>query len=156
MVLFTAVFAFVSCNKDDDSDPAPVTPMPSGEYYVKAKVNGSDYSNSAYFDPSSTTNSNVLNIQSSNDGGASIQIQIQNFHGADTYNVGGDLTRGYVNYMTVFPFKSYTSVRGTGTVVIEEATDAYVKGTFTAVAPENEESPSSEVTITEGTFKVKR
>lgn len=156
MILFSAVFAFVSCNKDDDNNNVATPPPAAGDYFLTAKVNGSNYANSAYFAPTSTTNSNVLQIQSSNDGGGSIQIQIQNFDDVGTYNVGGNLSNGYVNYMTTFPFKSYTSVRGTGSVEVTEVSETFIKGTFTAVAPENEESPSSEVVITEGSFKVKR
>lgn len=153
--LLTAVFAFASCNKDDDNDAAPVIPPAAGDYFMNAKVNGSDYSNSAYFAPSATINAGVLQVQSSNDGGNSIQLQVQNYVGVGAYNTGGNLTNGYVNYMTIMPFKTYTSVRGTGSVEITEVTETYIKGTFTAVAPENQESPSSEVAITEGTFKAK-
>lgn len=155
-ILFAAVFAFASCNKDDDDAVVPVVPTPTGDYFLKAKVNGADYANSAYFAPSCTINANTLQIQSSNDAGNSIQIQVQDFANEGTYNVGGDITRGYVNYMKIMPFKTYTSIRGTGSVEITEVTETYIKGNFTAVAPENEESPSAEVTITEGTFKVKR
>ena len=153
-IFFAAVFAFASCNKDDDN---PVQEVTGGsDYYVNAKVDGNNYSNSSFFAPMATVAANTLIIQSSTDSGKSIQIQIQNFNGAGTYNVGGDITRGYVNYMTLSPITTYTSVRGSGTVTVEESTDAFVKGTFTAVAPENEESPSSQVTITEGSFRAKR
>lgn len=154
MILFAAVFAFVSCNKDDDNPIAAITG--GSDYYVNAKVDGNNYSNSSFFAPMATVAANTLIIQSSTDGGSSIQIQIQNFNGAGTYNVGGDITRGYVNYMTISPVMTYTSVRGTGSVIVEESTDGFVKGTFSAVAPENEETPSTQVTITEGSFKAKR
>lgn len=155
MILFAAVVTLVSCNKDDDNNAW--VPSGSGDYYMKGKVDGNDYNNSAYFAPTSTLNSGTLMIQSSTDGGNSMQIQIPNFDGEGTYNSGGNvLANGYINYMTLTPFKTYTSVRGSGTVEVTEVTETYIKGTFSAVAPENEEGATTSVTITEGDFKVKR
>lgn len=155
MILFATVFAFVSCNKDDDNNAW--VPASSGDYYMKSKVDGSDYNNSAFFAPTATLNAGVLMIQSSTDGGNSIQIQIPNFDGEDIY-ISGDnnLANGYINYMTLSPLRTYTSVRGSGTVEVTEVTETYIKGTFSAVAPENQETPTASVTITEGEFKVKR
>jgi hypothetical protein len=154
MILFAAVFAFASCNKDDDN---PYYAPASGDYYMKSKVDGNDYSNSAYFAPTATLNGGTLTIQSSTDGGNSLQIQIPDFDGEGIYNSGGNvLANGYINYMTLTPFKTYTSVRGSGTVEVTEMTETYIKGTFSAVAPENEDGATASVTITEGDFKVKR
>lgn len=154
-MLLAAVFAFASCDKDDDNNN---TVMPvAGDFFLKAKVNGADYNNSAYFAPSATINNGVLNIQSSGDTGNSVQIQVQNYDEEGTYTSGNnDLSRGYINYMTLTPFKTYTSVRGTGTVTITEVTDTSISGTFSATAPENSETSTASVTITEGQFKVKR
>ncbi len=154
-ILLTAVFGLVltSCNKDDDD---PVTfPTGSGDYFLNAKINDANYANSAYFAPTAAVTNGVLAIQSSNDGGNSIQIRVENYTGVGTYNVGGDVTAGYVNYTTLTPFKAYTSVRGTGTVEITEVTGTDIKGTFSAFSPENEEQPAAAVTITDGDFKVK-
>jgi len=154
MILIAAVFAFVSCGGDDDNTYYPAA---TGDYYMKSKVDGNDYNNSAYFAPTASLNAGTLMIQSSTDGGNSIQIQIPNFDGVGTYNSGGNiLANGYINYMTLTPFKTYTSVRGSGTVEITEMTETFIKGTFSAVAPENEEDATASVTITEGDFKVKR
>lgn len=156
MIMVAAVLAFVSCNKDDDNNTW-VPAGGSGEYYMKSKVDGNDYNNSAFFAPSATLNSGVLMIQSSTDVGNSIQIQIPNFDGVGTYNSGSNnLANGYINYLTLSPLRTYTSVRGSGTVEVTEVTETYIAGTFSAVAPENDETPSATVTITEGEFKVKR
>lgn len=154
-LLFATVFGlvFTSCNKDDDN---PVYPTSAGDYFLNAKINGADYANSAYFAPTTSVNNGVLTIQSSNDGGNSIQIRIENYTGVGTYNVGGDVTAGYVNYTTLTPFKAYTSVRGTGSVEITEVNDAHIKGNFSAFSPENQEQPAEAVTITDGDFKAKR
>ncbi len=155
IVLLATVF-FTSCSKDDDNN-AWVPAAGSGDYYMKGKVDGSQYSNSAFFAPSATLNAGVLTIQSSTDGGNSMQIQIPNFDGAGTYHSGGNvLANGYINYMTLSPLRTYTSVRGSGSVEVTEVTETYIKGTFSAVAPENQETPTASVTITEGDFKVKR
>ena len=155
MILFAAVFAFTSCSKDDDNNT--YYPPVSGDYYMNGKVDGNNYNNSAYFAPTATLNSGTLMIQSSTDGGNSIQIQITNFDGEGTYISGNNnLANGYINYMTLTPFKTYTSVRGNGTVEITEMTETYIKGTFSAVAPENAENATASVTLTEGNFKVKR
>jgi hypothetical protein len=39
MILFAAVFAFASCNKDDDN---PYYAPASGDYYMKSKFDGND------------------------------------------------------------------------------------------------------------------
>jgi hypothetical protein len=154
MILLATVFAFVSCDKDDDN---PYYAPASGDYYMKSKVDGNDYNNSAFFAPTATLNAGTLMIQSSTDGGNSIQIQIPNFDGVGVYLSGGDnLSLGYINYMTLSPLRTYTSVRGNGTVEVTEMTETYIKGTFSAVAPENQETPTTSVSITEGDFKVKR
>lgn len=51
--------------------------------------------------------------------------------------------------------KSYTSVRGTGSVVINELTGNSVKGTFTATAYENISGSTNKVEITSGDFNAK-
>ncbi len=156
MVLLATVFSLTSCSKDDDNNAWVPTPA-AGDYYMKSKVDGNDYNNSAYFAPSATLNAGVLMIQSSTDGGNSMQIQIPNFDGVGVYNSGGNvLANGYINYMTLTPLRTYTSVRGSGRVEVTEVTETYIKGTFSAVAPENQETPTASVTITEGDFKVKR
>lgn len=155
MMLLSAVFAFASCDKDDDNNNNSTIPA-AGDYFLKAKVNGQDYSNSAYFAPTAAITNGVLTVQSSTDTGNSVQIRIENYNGVGTYDVGGDVTAGYVNYTTLNPFKAYTSVRGTGNVVITEVTEAHIKGNFAAYSPENQENATQAVTITEGDFKVKR
>ena len=154
-ILLTAVFGLTltSCNKDDDN---PVYPTGAGDYFLNAKVNDANYANSAYFAPTASISAGTLAIQSSNDGGNSIQIRIADYTGVGMYNVGGNVVAGYVNYTTLTPFKAYTSVRGTGSVEITEVTDTYIKGTFMAFSPENDENSTAAVTITDGDFKVKR
>lgn len=157
LFLATVFFTFSACSSDDSS---PVDPGSSSEFYVNAKVDGTNYSNSNYFAPTAMVTSGVLMIQSSTDAGNSIQIQIMNYNGKGTYTSGNnDLTKGYVNFLkkgSGMSFQTFTSVRGTGTVEITEVTDAYIKGTFTATAKENVESSTASVTITEGSFKAKR
>lgn len=152
-ILFAAFgLALTSCNSDDDN---PVYPTGAGDYFVTAKINDANYANSAYFAPTAALSNGVLQIQSSNDSGNSIQIRIANYTGAGTYNVGGDVTAGYVNYTTLTPFKAYTSVRGTGTVQITEASATQLEGNFSAFAAINEEGGTEALTISEGNFKVK-
>lgn len=156
MLLATSI-AFVSCSKDDDA--APVVPIES-QYYVKAKVDDGNYANSAYAAPAATLNAGTLMIQSSGDTGNSMQIQIPNYAGEGTYQSGSnDLSSGYINFSRLgagFTYKSYTSVRGTGTVEITSVSATEIEGTFTAYAPENEEDWTEAVQITEGTFKLKK
>jgi len=157
MLLLATVILTVSCNKDDDA--APVIPG-AGTYFVKAKVDGTDYANSPYVSPAGTLSGGTLNIQSSTSGGNSIQIQLPNYHGEGTYLSGSNnLAYGYINFSRMgpgFTFHTYTSVRGAGEVVITSATDAVIEGTFHAIAPENDEDSTDEVQITEGTFKIKK
>jgi len=157
MLLAVTLLLSVSCNKDDDA--APVVPS-AGQYFVKAKVDDGDYANSAYVTPEATLNAGTLVIQSSGDSGNSMQIQIPNYAGEGTYTSGGgDLTKGYINFSRLgagFTYQTYTSVRGTGSVVISSVSDTEIEGTFTAYAPENKEDWTVAVTIEEGTFKVKK
>jgi len=157
MLLLATVILTVSCNKDDDA--APVVPG-AGTYYVKGKVDGANYANSAYVTPAGTLSGGTLTIQSSGDTGNSMQIQIPNYHGEGTYLSGSNnLAYGYINFSRMgpgFTFHTYTSVRGAGEVVITSATEAVIEGTFHAIAPENDEDSTDEVQITEGTFKIKK
>lgn len=157
VALLATSVAFVSCSRDDD--PAPVVPVAS-PYYVKAKVDDGNYANSTYVTPAATLNSGTLMIQSSGDSGNSMQIQIPNYAGEGTYHSGfNNLSNGYINFSRLgagFTYKSYTSVRGNGTVEITSVTATEIEGTFTAYAPENEEDWTEAVEITEGTFKLKK
>lgn len=151
MCILATVFLF-SCSSDDSEDSG------SGSFSLKAKVDGANYSNSSLFNPMAVIVSNTLMIQSSDNDGNSIQIQVPNFDGEGTYTSGNnDLMAGYINYLeagaSIGQFRTFTSVRGDGTVEITEVTDTYVKGTFSATAPENIENPTESVEITQGTFK---
>jgi len=141
-----------SCRKDDDGGGGS-----SSGYSLTAKVDGNAYK--SYVDPTGVIGSGTLTIQSSDTGGNSIQIQIPNYTGKGTYNSGGnDITKGYINYMKMVSIGSvttYTSVKGSGTVEITEASDTQVKGTFKATAVKNESGSTEKVEITEGTFTAK-
>ena len=144
-----------SCSSDDGGGGSN-----SGGFSLTAKVNGANYSNSNYFDPMAVITNNILVIQSSDNGGNSIQIQVMNYNGVGSYTSGNNnLMAGYINYLkagaTVGQFKTFTSVRGDGLVEITEVTDTYVKGTFSATAPENVSNSTESVEITEGRFKAK-
>lgn len=153
MCLLATAFLF-SCSSDDSDGGS------SGGFSLKAKVNGANYSNSNLFDPMAVITNGMLMIQSSDNNGNSIQIQVTNYEGVGSYASGNNnLMAGYINYLkagaTVGQFRTFTSVRGDGLVEITEVTDTYVKGTFSATAPENIQNPTESVEITEGTFKAK-
>jgi len=158
MMLLTAVFAFVSCSKDDDNN-TPVIP-PAGNYFVKAKVDTGDYANSPYVTPAATFNAGTMMIQSSGATGNAMQIQIPNYNGVGVYNSGNNnLSNGYINFSKMgsgFTYKTYTSVRGSGTVEITAVTATEIEGTFSAYAPENQDGWTTAVEISEGTFKLKK
>lgn len=145
-------FALVSCSNDED-DPNNQT---SG-HFLKASVDGASYS--SYVEPTAVITNGILNLQSSDSKGNSIQIQITNYTGTGTYTSGNnDITKGYINYLNMISVgnvKSYTSVRGTGSVVINEVTGNSVKGTFTATAYENISGSTNKVEITSGDFNAK-
>jgi len=143
----------LSCSSDSDGGGSDTG------FYLKAKIDGANYANSSSFEPMATIAGGTLNIQSSNDGGDAIQIQVPNYTGVGTYNSGNnDLTQGYVNYLdtnlSAGTFVSYTSVRGTGQVIVTEVTDTAIKGTFTATVIENEDGSTNDKAITNGTFRV--
>ncbi|HEY0047050.1 MAG TPA: hypothetical protein VGB44_10105 [Flavobacterium sp.] len=144
-----------SCSDDDDNGGGGGTP---DGYFLTAKVDGNNYSNSEFFEPSVIMQGNMLMIQSSNNSGDAFQIQIPNYNGVGTYNSGNnDLTQGYINYsdmLTIPNMVSYTSVRGTGQVIITEVSDTEIEGTFTATAIENVENSTNDVAITDGKFRV--
>jgi len=159
MLLAAAVLLTVSCNKDDDDNNTPIVPVAS-QYFVKAKVDDANYANSAYAAPAATLSGSTLNIQSSDASGNAMQIQIPNYHGEGTYLSGSNnLAYGYINFSKMgpgFTYHTYTSVRGAGEVVVTSVGDTEIEGTFHAIAPENDESSTLEVHITEGTFKLKK
>lgn len=159
ILLLASVFVAASCSSDDDNNNnVPV--VPTGNYFVKAKVDGADYANSPYVTPAATLNGGTLNIQSSTSSGNSIQIQIPNYTGEGTYLSGSNNPAyGYVNFTRLgpgFAFHAFTSVRGAGEVVVTSVTATEIEGTFHAIAPENDEDSTDEVQITEGTFKLKK
>ncbi|HEX8268304.1 MAG TPA: hypothetical protein VF581_00315 [Flavobacterium sp.] len=153
-IMATSLF-LAGCSGDDDNGGGGDTP--SG-FHVNAKINGVSYGNSEYFEPTAVIASNTLMIQSSDNSGNSIQIQISNYDGPGTYESGNNnVLNGYINYLdmgeTVGQYTSYTSVRGDGVVEITEVSDTEVRGTFSATAYENVENATNSVEITEGTFR---
>src|SRR5690606_38271382 len=152
-VLVASMVVLGSCNNDDGGGGGST----SG-YHVNAKVDGQDYSNSNLFAPSAIITNGILNIQSSDNSGNAISIQVPNYTGLGTYNSGNNnIMNGYINYMkagaTIGQFTSYTSVRGDGVVTITEETDTEVVGTFSATAFENVDNSTNSVEITEGSFR---
>lgn len=80
-------FALVSCSNDED-DPNNQT---SG-HFLKASVDGASYS--SYVEPTAVITNGILNLQSSDSKGNSIQIQITNYTGTGTYTSGNnDITK---------------------------------------------------------------
>ncbi len=151
--LFVSALMLTSCSSDDSSGGG----TPAG-LHLKAKIDGQNYSNSEHFDPMAIINSGILMIQSSDNSGNSIQIQVTNYNGEGTYNSGSNnLLNGYINYMkagaTIGQYTTYTSVRGTGQVIITKVTDTEITGTFTATAKENVDGSTASVVITEGSFR---
>lgn len=151
---FIAAALFLTACSDDDNGGGGT---PAG-FHLKAKVGGANYSNSDLFEPMAVLTNNVLMIQSSDNNGDAIQIQITNFDGVGTYESGNNnLLNGYINYMdmgaTIGQFTSYTSVRGDGIVEITEITDTEVKGTFSATVFENVDGSTNSIEITDGTFR---
>lgn len=152
--LFLALsFLALSCSSDSDGGGG----TPSG-YYLTAKVDGANYSNSDLFEPTASEAGSTLMIQSSNNSGDSFSIVINNYHGPDTYNSGNnDITPGYINYLdagaSIGEFTSYTSVRGDGQVIITAEDDTKVEGTFTATVFENEDGSTNDKEVTNGSFR---
>lgn len=145
-------FALLSCNNDDDDSGSS-----SSGHFLKASVDGANYN--SYVEPTAVITNGILNLQSSDSNGNSIQIQIANYTGTGTYASGNnDITKGYINYLNMVSMgnvKSYTSVWGTGSVEIKEITSSSVKGTFTATAYENVSGSTNKVEITSGDFAAK-
>ncbi len=147
---------FTACSSDDGG-----TSTSGANYHVTAKIDGNSYSNSNYFEPLFSGANGVVVIQSSDNSGNSIQIQIQNYQGEGTYISGNNnIQDGYINFMkagsTIGQFTTYTSVRGTGEVIVTAASDTEISGTFKATAYQNETGSTNKVEITQGSFKVKK
>ena len=151
--LFSTVLLSLNACRDDDDDDGGNT----NGLHLKAKIDGREYS--SYVEPTAIVTAGMLNLQSSDSSGNSIQFQIPNYSGAGTYNSGGNnLLNGYINYskmVSVGNIVAYTSVRGSGKIIITEASATQIKGTFTATAFENVSGSSNKVEITEGTFTAK-
>jgi len=148
-----ASLSLVSCSDDDGGSTGGNS---SGEY-VKAKVDGENFSSSNTIDVVSATQpmESVLMIQGSNDSGAFIQISLMNFDGEGTYDVSSQLN-GYAQYGTVNPVATFNSAMGngaTGEVIITEATETHVKGTFEFTGRRTQEGTPETVEVTNGEFK---
>ncbi len=152
---FIAAALFLTACSDDNDGGGGGTP--SG-FHLKAKVDGDNYSNSSMFEPMAMIQGGTLIIQSSDNSGNSIQINVANFDGVGTYENGNNnVMNGYINYLemgaTIGQYTTYTSVRGDGVVEITEVSETEVKGTFSATAFENVENSTNSVEITNGTFR---
>ena len=146
-----ASLALVSCGGDDDNGTTG-----SGEF-VKAKVDGSNWSSSSSIDVVSASNpmANVLTVQGSNNSGEVIQLSLMNYNGEGTYDVSSQIN-GYAQYGTVNPIAFYNSAMGGaagGEVTITEVTETYVKGTFEFTGKRTEEGNNETVEVTNGEFK---
>lgn len=146
-----ASLALSSCSDDDSSSNGGT---PSGEF-VKAKVNGQNFSSSTTFDAvgASHPQASTVVIQGSNDQGHAIQLMIMNYDGPGTYDVS-DMTGGQALYTQASPFTSYSSAAGgvaEGEVTITEMTDTQVEGEFSFVGKETDGDGTVEVT--QGQFR---
>ena len=149
----TIALFFAACSSDSDGGGGGT----SG-FYMKAKIDGDNFSSSSFVECVATVAGGTLNIQSSDNSGNAFQIQVPNYTGEGTYTSGNnDITMGYINFMdmgaTIGDFTSYTSVRGDGQVIITAVTDTQIEGTFTATAVENVDGSTNDVEITDGEFR---
>lgn len=149
-----ASLSLVSCSDDDGGSNGG-----NSSEYVKAKIDGDNFSSSGTFDAVSATNpmEGILMIQGSDDSGAFIQISLMNFDGEGTYDVSTQLN-GYAQYGTVNLVATFNSAMGngaTGEVTITESTDTYVKGTFEFIGRRTQEGTPATVEVTNGEFKAK-
>lgn len=157
-VLFLSIsLCFVSCSGDDDNGSAGGG---SGEY-VKAKVDGKNFSSSTSYDlvAASRPTSNAMAIQGSNNEGHAIQITLFAFDGEGTYNVGDQLIgQALYTKASTTSLISYSSAAGggaNGEVTITYIDDEKVEGTFSFKGRKAEEGATEMVEVTNGKFRAK-
>ena len=144
-----ASLSLVSCSDDDGGSTG------GSAEYVKAKIDGDNFSSSGMFVSATNPMEGVLMIQGSDDSGAFIQISLMNFDGEGTYDVSNQLN-GYAQYGTVNPVATFNSAMGngaTGEVVITESTETHVKGTFEFTGRRTQDGTPETVEVTNGEFK---
>src|SRR5690606_11581471 len=115
---FIVAALFLTACSDDNGGGGGGTPA---GFHLKAKVDGDNYSNSSMFEPMAMIQGGTLIIQSSDNSGNSIQINVAGYDGVGTYENGNnDVMNGYINYLemgaTIGQYTTYTSVRGDGVV----------------------------------------
>lgn len=153
-------FALFSCSGDDDNGSTNNNNNNNNNNsseYVKAKVDGQNFSSSTTIDAVAASNptANVLTVQGSDNSGKYIHIMLMSYNGEGTYDVSNQLN-GNITYGTISPIASYSSAAGggaTGEVVITSVSATKVEGTFTFTGRKMEEGSTETVTVTQGEFK---
>jgi hypothetical protein len=147
--LFVIVFtvSLSSCSSDDDSSATNDEGL-----YVRFTLNGVQ---KEYIDPATITSLRKL-IVGDNQGSADyerISLWMPAEIGAGTFNITGD-TATDENLTTLYSANIWIGEEvidaSTGTLIITELDDEYVKGTF-SFSGTNDEGTS--VTVTNGTFR---
>ena len=155
-------FTFASCSSDNDGNGGSVL---AGDGLVTAKVDGTTVTSTKELTQASLVTGQLssLLIQGTNLQGDGFYITITGYDGAKTYEIGGentifavcsyidtDLNNPTQPNIWTGPYDEAGQV--VGQVVVTEATDTRVKGTFSFTG-KNVENNSLK-TVTDGSFNV--
>lgn len=152
------LFAFISisflgCSSDDDS-PTPEEGNPDTSLYLRFTLNGTEYD----FEPETLTSQRtlILGNETVNEVYSRISLWMPNEPSLGTHEISDDFP-SEANLTTLYSADVWIGEEvidaSSGTLVITELSDDYVKGTFSFTGT-NEEGTTA--TVTNGSFRSNR
>jgi Family of unknown function (DUF6252) len=156
-ICFASSLTLVSCSNNDD-DPQTTIPLPVADYFLKAKVNGVQYT-------ATSTQTNATKIGSgatttitinSSVAGKNFKFTLIGTPATGTFPLNENSSNGDLSYMeSSLNYSTLICPDNSGTLIITAVSNTEIAGTFNFVAKSSTICSDAAKTITEGSFKIK-
>lgn len=150
LFVFSIMLAFTSCEKEPDTNP-----IETPDFYMTANVGSGTFT--ADSDPLvsiATSQTELFTINGIDKEGNRIGISMQGKPSVATFLTGGKVEGNSITYIEGSNFWTSTMNVGSGSVVITEITDTFIKGTFSFTGINALDQ--SEKIIHDGKFQAKK
>ncbi len=150
LFIFSLALAFASCQKEPDTIPSENT-----DFYMTAKIGSEAFTaDSAPLVSALTSQTDLFTINGIDKDGFKIGINIKGQPSVATFLTGDKVEGNSISYSEGANFWISTTNMGSGSIVITEVTDTFIKGTFSFTGVNALEK--SEKIVHDGKFKAKK
>jgi Family of unknown function (DUF6252) len=156
IAILTIAFLTFACSNNDDEPVA--TQQPVSDYFLKAKVNGVQYTATAAQTNATKIGSGATTTITINSSvaGKNFKLTLVGSPAAGTFQLNADSSNGEMSYVeSSLNYSTLICPDNSGTLIITAVNATSIEGTFNFVAKSSAICSDAAKTITEGSFKSK-